>query len=322
MNIIKKTFVLLTVLISFNGLSQQFSQFTQYTNNIFIINPAASGINNKLNVAMGYRNQWTSFQNNPSAFYVGGNYTLNKDITRSYLDHSIRVSNSDLFKRHESEGKNKHVVGAYVIGNNFLPVSNMSVSGLYAFHLAVDEFHVSLGAALSFNQFKTNLADISFFQGNDSQYESFLSKKSKTSFADMNLGIMAYSHNMYFGYSVVGLVPNQLKFDAQGLSAKINTHHYVTLGTKQKLSSKIDLNPSILIKTLKNVPTSFDVNVMAIYDDSYRLGVSYRHDDAIAVMGGLTFNHHYTISYSYDITTSTLKQFSKGTHEIVLLAKF
>ncbi len=309
----------LTVSVTFG---QQITQFTQYTKNKFIINPAASGLNNKLNVAMGYRNQWTNLNNSPSAYYVGADYNLSKETERSYIDKSIRVSNPDLFKQTSEEGKNKHVVGGYVVGNNYFPVKNMSVSGLYSFHYALDEFYIAAGGALTFNQYRTNIKEITLFQQNDQEYKSFLANKNQTSFVDMNLGIMIYSHNIYFGYSAVNLVPNKLRLTKDASEANLNTHHYVSMGTKQHLNEKLILHPSILIRALSNSPASFDFNALATYDDRYSFGASYRHNDAYALMAGITFNHHYTFSYSYDITTSSLKQVSNGTHELLLLAKF
>ena len=321
MNTLKKIIVLLGFTVS-TTFAQQITQFTQYTKNKFIINPAASGLNNKINATMGYRNQWTNLKNSPSAYYIGANYNLDQTLERSYINNSIRVSNPDLFKNSDEEGKNKHIVGGYVAGNNFFPVKNMSVSGLYSFHYALDEFYISGGGALTFNQYKTNLNELSFFQQNDDEYKRFLSNKNRTSFIDMNLGLMIYSHNIYFGYSVVNLAPNKIRFNKDHLKADLNTHHYISLGVKQQLSERIDLNPSILIRAVKNAPASYDANISAIYDDKLSLGLSYRHNDALALMGGITFNHHYTFSYSYDITTSKINQVSNGTHELLLLAKF
>ena len=322
MNGLKNIALLLTFTVSM-AIGQQITQFTQYTKNKFIINPAASGLNNKLNVAMGYRNQWSTNQfEAPSAYYFGGDYNLNKDKERSYIDNSIRVSNPDLFKQSSEEGKNKHVLGGYIVGNNFLPVKNMAVSGLYSFHYALDEFYIAGGGALTFNQYRTNLKEIELFQQDDDGYKSFLNKKNQTSFVDMNLGIMVYSHNIYFGYSVVNLAPNKLRLNKDFSEVDLNTHHYVSFGTKQLINEKVNLHPSVLIRGLRNAPTSFDFNVLATYDDKYSFGASYRHNDAYAFMAGVTFNHHYTFSYSYDVTTSALKQVSNGTHELLLLAKF
>lgn len=321
MTLIRKTALLLCLTASV-AYGQQITQFTQYTKNKFIINPAASGLNNKVNVAMGYRNQWTNLSHSPSAYYIGADYNLSKETERSYIDKSIRVSNPDLFKQNAEEGQNKHIVGGYVVGNNYFPVKNMAVSGLYSFHYALDEFYLSGGASLTFNQYQTNLNEIELFQGNDDVYNTFMTKNDRTSFVDMNFGLMVYSHNIYFGYSSVNLFPNKVKFNSNYSDADLNTHHYISFGTKQPINDKVDLHPSVLIRAISNAPASFDFNVLGSYDDKYSFGASYRHNDAYAVMAGITFDHHYTFSYSYDITTSTLNQVSNGTHELLLLAKF
>ena len=52
------------------------------------------------------------------------------------------------------------------------------------------------------------------------------------------------------------------------------------------------------------------------------LGVSYRTEDAIAPLLGYQFKPNaksmLKIGYSYDVTTSQLKNYSSGSHEIML----
>ena len=88
MNTLKKIIVLLGFTVS-TTFAQQITQFTQYTKNKFIINPAASGLNNKINATMGYRNQWTNLKNSPSAYYIGANYNLDQSLERSYINLSL-----------------------------------------------------------------------------------------------------------------------------------------------------------------------------------------------------------------------------------------
>jgi len=60
-----------------------------------------------------------------------------------------------------------------------------------------------------------------------------------------------------------------------------------------------------------------DFNVRGIYLDKFWLGGSYRHQDAIVAMVGYKY-YEFSIGYAYDITLSNIRQFSSGSHEIVL----
>jgi type IX secretion system PorP/SprF family membrane protein len=85
----------------------------------------------------------------------------------------------------------------------------------------------------------------------------------------------------------------------------------------------IDLTPTVALKPMvfvKNVTdnTTFDVNLNAHFNDRFWVGVSYRNEDAIVGLLGLNITEKLRLGYSYDFTTSDVKDYSDGTHEIML----
>ena len=44
--------------------------------------------------------------------------------------------------------------------------------------------------------------------------------------------------------------------------------------------------------------------------------------DAFSVMAGYVYEQNLSISYSYDFTTTNIRNYSTGTHEIVLSIRF
>ena len=78
----------------------------------------------------------------------------------------------------------------------------------------------------------------------------------------------------------------------------------------------------MLVKLATPSPVSVDVNGKIIYLDRLFAGVSYRREDAIAVIGGIYVSPALDVSYSYDATASRLNNFSPHTHEIVVGIKF
>lgn len=319
----KKYLVLIIIAVfSHASIGQQNAQFSQYMHSKFLINPAAIGISGKLNFAAGYRDQWSGFPNAVNSYFLGGNYTLGNEHNRSYIDKSIRVSNPDLFKSFDSTGQDKHVVGAYFTGNNFAPVSATSANALYAYHYPIDEFYISMGAAVNYNTYNINFDDIELFEINDSEYNGFLAQNNNTGFLDMSFGAMVYSTDFYFGYSINRIAPNQIRLTSDASQVTISTRHYVSAGAKFDMNESIVLKPSVLVRGVNNAPASFDVNLIAEYNKYLTAGIAYRNGDAIVVMGGVTFNQHYALNYAYDITTSTLSSVSNGSHEILLSAKF
>ena len=70
--------------------------------------------------------------------------------------------------------------------------------------------------------------------------------------------------------------------------------------------------------SLFNILSYFLVYYM--YDKTYWFGITYRMQDAIAPMLGAKFlkDKSLKIGYSYDLTTSKIKGYSSGTHEVML----
>jgi hypothetical protein len=48
------------------------------------------------------------------------------------------------------------------------------------------------------------------------------------------------------------------------------------------------------------------------------VGVSYRTNDALAIILEYRSNSYFRIGYSYDITLSKLRNYSSGSHEIMI----
>lgn len=299
--------------------AQQINQYTQYMLTKSLFNPAAAGIQGKFNANVGYRNQWTGFEGAPKSFFFAGSLVLGKHHKRrDYKDHAIRVSNPDLFKAIESESAFKHVIGAYSLNNITGPMSTTTAYATYAYHIPIDEFQLSVGTALGMGNLKLNPDEVEVEFENDALYQSYMQGNQNTTYFDMSLGIMFYSHNFFIGYSANNIAPNKLQFTSESIDAQLNTHHYFSAGTKFGLGEEISLKPSVIVRALKATPVSYDFNLLADYKDMFWLGGTFRNKDAFAFMGGFKFNRHYVIGYAYDLTISNLNNYNSGTHEIIL----
>ena len=68
----RKIVVLISLLLvcSFAVTSQILQQYTLYNQNHYLINPAAAGNSEHLEVAIGFRQQWAGVSNAPRSFYA------------------------------------------------------------------------------------------------------------------------------------------------------------------------------------------------------------------------------------------------------------
>ena len=104
-------------------------------------------------------------------------------------------------------------------------------------------------------------------------------------------------------------------------SGNLSRHIYVMGSYKFKANSKLDLEPSFLLKSVAPTPMQFDFATRAIYDNKIWIGGSYRSTGDIGALLGYSVNDRYIIGYSYDILNSELADYSSGSHEFMLAIK-
>lgn len=64
-----------------NAFAQQLGQYSQYLNNQFILNPAAAGEHDYLDVDLSFRQQWVGFDNAPQNYYLSAHTPIGKKET-------------------------------------------------------------------------------------------------------------------------------------------------------------------------------------------------------------------------------------------------
>jgi type IX secretion system PorP/SprF family membrane protein len=136
---------------------------------------------------------------------------------------------------------------------------------------------------------------------------------------DFDFGVYYNTTDYYVGLSTTHLAASSLKYDNIGGGTTISSlaHHYYFMGGyKFPVSETMELEPSTLIKSDAS-STQLDINLRAIYNNTFWGGLSYRLQDAIVVMVGFQ-KDGFKFGYSYDLTTSDIKSYSRGSHEIML----
>jgi type IX secretion system PorP/SprF family membrane protein len=93
---------------------------------------------------------------------------------------------------------------------------------------------------------------------------------------------------------------------------------FATAGYKFIVGDNIGVIPSIMVKKIDPIPLSIDMNLKMAFRDRFWLGGSYRKDDSFSALAGFNVSSLFSLSYSYDFTTSDLRTVSNGSHEIVL----
>ncbi|MCB0758269.1 MAG: type IX secretion system membrane protein PorP/SprF [Flavobacteriales bacterium] len=272
--------------------AQQDPQFTQYMFDRLSVNPAVAGGTGNICATALMRQQWTGFDGAPKTGLINLQGPLNK--INSGLGLSVYF---------DKLGQEKSTIARLHYAYHFKVGSQSTFSaGIYAgmSGRALDGRWIAIDPVTDDNAIPT-------------------SGKSASGF-DLGAGLYYKSPKMWLGISSTQLPETELS----DVSIKNKRHYYVQAGYDWAMggNNKYTLQPSILLKSDAS-STQLDIGALFLYDDMLWIGASYRTEDAIAPMIG--YQHKFPkgdsmlrLGYSYDVTTSELKNYSSGSHEVML----
>lgn len=255
------------------------------------INPAVAGISGQLCATGIFRQQWTGFDGAPKTGLFNAHMPLKKISSgiglSAYFD-QLGQQNSNFvrfsYSYHRKVGPGTFGVGlsggvlAHRLGNNWIARDNPA-----------DDTAIPLSGQ------------------SDSKF-------------DLGAGLYYTSPTFWIGLSATHLTEPELS----DVSITGVRHFFVQAGYDWAIGGdkKYLLQPSALIKS-DGTSTQVDLNANFLYNNQVWLGVTYRTEDAIAPLIGYQYElpnkkSMLKIGYSYDVTTSRLKNYSSGSHEIML----
>ncbi|MEN0055748.1 MAG: type IX secretion system membrane protein PorP/SprF [Mucilaginibacter sp.] len=313
--------IILTVLSQL-CLAQQKPQYTQYVFNNYLLNPALSGIENYTDVKAGYRSQWTGLEGAPVTGYLTINAPIGKnfvrgDATAFPAGGGINPS-SRLYTQQYQAAEPHHGIGLTIVTDKTGPISQTTIDATYAYHLGLtSRLNLAVGVAGGFSHNVLNLSQVTLVNSLDPIFSNLDNNQWKP---DLGFGVWAYAPDYFIGLSVQQLLPQNLFITTRNNTYQNKTvpHYFLTGGFKVFLNDDITFLPSVLLKMIKPVPTTFDINMKLSFRDKLWVGGSYRRDDSFATLAGINISSFVNVGYSYDFTTSQLRTVSSGTHEIVI----
>ncbi len=279
------------------SFAQQLPQYSNYMLNNFVMNPAVAGTNPYFEGISNNRYQWVGITDAPRTYILSVNGPTK----------SLNVG-----------------LGGLLFTDIVGPTRRTGFYLSYAYHIKVaKKVKVSLGLSGGVLQFMVDASKITLRDASDqvigTGLQSFIAP-------DFGVGVYAYSTDKkwYAGASMPQILQNRISFQETATSplSKLATHFYVTGGYKYQLNDNFTLEPSALIKFVKPAPVQFDLGLRTVYRKKMWAGFVYRYLDAVSVMLGYTMQENLTFAYAYDFTTSNIRKYSTGTHEIMIGIKF
>lgn len=310
----------LLLLLCVEAFCQQRPQQSQYMQNNYLVNPAVAGIESYADVRTGFRSQWVGLEGAPTTFYASVNLAINKSERKiQSITHYNKLGN----KAKPGAGSHyrvrpHHGVGAVAQVDKAGRLRTSSLNISYAYHLPLTRsLNLSSGVYTGLSQFHIDRKAMVLQTPDD----PFLNEDHLNMLKfDLSVGLWLYSRSFFVGVSGTQLVHsgNDVYSPEEGPRGILQPHYYATGGFRVPLSDMLDLTPSVMVKMAANKQTALDVNMKALYAQRVWGGVSYRHQDAAAVMAGVYLNALLDVSYSYDFVTSDMKQLRANSHEVVV----
>jgi len=316
------TAILIFWLSALLAIAQQKPHYTQYFQNMAVLNPAITGVNHSVTVMAGLRNQWLGFENAPKTSYLTVNMPINTGNSQSgFVDYGVTEPPTRDDRDDYEASYSHHGVGALALSDKTGPLSRTTFNLTYAYHINInDMMNLATGVGVGINQVSLNTEELRFKTEGDLVVGSGGNLKKIT--PDLNAGIYLYGSSFYISASVQQVLNQSLSFGEGYTSGKEKPHYFAGGGYRIWLNNDFSLTPSLMLKYIKPLPFSYDVNAKLAYRNNFWMGLSVRHKDSSAAMMGFTIAKTATLGYAFEYTNSKFQSTNSGSHEIVLGLNF
>ncbi|MBK8499951.1 MAG: type IX secretion system membrane protein PorP/SprF [Flavobacteriales bacterium] len=271
--------------------AQQDPQFTQYMFNLLALNPAYAGSSDRLAIKALTRHQWVGFEGAPT--------------TQTLTAHSPIVNES-------------LCIGGTIMRDAHGPVTQYGFMADVAYRIFMGDNKLSFGIKGGLNLFQGKFAELNPQTAGDQVFQQNVNSKLDPQFG---FGIMHYSDRHYIGISTPKLMHTEF-FETDSLAFVSDpgqkAHWFLTGGYVFDMGVYHKFKPTFLVKAVQGAPVSFDLSANFLFYEKFWLGAMYRHQDAVGLLAQYHITDDFTAGYAYDITLSPLRNYSGGSHEIML----
>lgn len=291
----KKIFSLLYLLIIVNlaAMGQQDPMFTNNMHYKLGVNPGFAGAEDVISGIILNRYQWEGMPGAPKTLVFSVDGAVNLFGAASGLGLNIvsdQLGNEDNTMINANYAYKADLsMGTLGIGLS-LGLFNKSLSGEW--EVPEDDLYTQPGS------------DPGIPQGDVSQMAF-----------DFGAGLYLSAIDYYLGVSVTHLNQAVIKFDEQAVTFMAR-HYYLTGGYNIKLADPLfELRPSFMFRS-DLAGWQVDLNTNLVYDDRFWGGLTYRVNDAVALLMGIEMENGLKVGYAFDLVTSAIGYEGFASHEI------
>lgn len=274
---------------------QQNAQFSQYMFNNLYYNPAYAGVDGITTFTAFHRTQWAGYQ--PTS-----------GDPRGGINTQVVSLNAPLLRLRSG-------LGVHVVNDRLGALTNLETQVSFAYHLGVGNSKLSLGARVGAYSQTFDYDQYRWVEPDPLQKSDRVSQIRP----DFSVGLFYRARQYYAGIGFKHLMDAQFDFGIDTLNNPLVNHIVLTGGYDYEPAYKVRLSPTFLVQTDLNM-YSFDVGLMATYDDTMWGGVSYRQQEAIVGIVGYSFfkEKSLKLGYAFDYTVVAQAAKAAASHEIMV----
>ena len=294
--ILKISLAITTGFFSLQTFAQQDAMVSQYMFNGLFLNPAYGGTHSYFTSSLLYRTQWTGFSGAPKTELLEIDGPFAKD--------------------------DKMGLGLIISHDKIGVTDQTDYYGTYSYKVKLGKDKLSFGLRAGVSNYKAKLTTLTYWDEDD---EVFAENISSNLIPKFGYGMYYYGEKYYAGFTIPSLIAYdkgyKFSLDVEK-SSYMRRHYYLNGGYIFPLNESFKLKPSMLMKYVPNAPLQGDISANVMYKEMIWFGVTYRTKNAVIILAEYQTNFRLRIGYSFDYSTSLLKDYSNGTHEIVIAYDF
>ena len=316
---------------SISSFAQVDYRFNQFMQNPLPVNPAYSGIEDFVDLKIGYRAQWAGFEGAPTNMFISGNVALEISPGNDFKDRGIRLYEPEAYNEKETDNEfgyrkgRRHGVSFYMLQNSDGGFFNLGAFGNYAYHLRITNQLVwSVGAGLGYEFSKFDVTDISVANPiNDPTYQGYIKdNRNQRSNIKVNLGTIIYHKQVFIGYSALNAVDYNISGSNNYFKDQTSAiTHTIQAGFRYKWKYGYLITPSLLVRISPDRPTEYIGMVRARLHDKAWAGIQYIYEGSVGISLGTYLTKNIGFNYAYEFPTSQIRRATAGSHEFILAIK-
>jgi len=281
----------LTVMVELS-YGQQDPMYTQYMFNKQVVNPAYTGTWESLGFMALVRHQWVGLNGTPKT-YTFSMQSILKDP---------RIA-----------------LGLDVISDKIGLEKRTMIFADYSFLLYINDFtNLRLGLKGGFTSYSNNLSEYVLYP--DGSVDPLFQGEIDVRFMpNFGVGAFLYSQKYYVGFAIPKIIQNQFTNNYNNYSVMSEMRHFcLDFGFVFDLSENLKFKPTGLVKATLGAPFEVDLTANFLLKEQFWVGAMYRTGDSFGFIAQWVFKRNLRVGYAIDYGINNLRQYHKGTHELMV----